>query len=128
MRQLASFSRIFLISWPQRGFILLFDGRPRDRCFVLRYAGEHAQHVPVDRRLRRVKADGRYRARRIIPHAGQRPDGSVVPRELAAVLRHNDAGGLLQIAHAGIIAQALPQLRQAVFFAGCKRGDIGQLR
>ena len=67
LRQLASFSRIFLISWPQRGFIRLFDGGPRDRCFVLRYAGEHAQHVPVDRRLRRVKADGRDRARRIIP-------------------------------------------------------------
>ena len=52
----------------------------------------------------------------------------MLPRENAAMLRHNDAGGLLQIAHAGIIAKALPQLCQAIFLAGRKRGDIGQLR
>ena len=128
LRQLAPLSGICSVNRAERRLIRLFDGRPRDRSRILRHAGEYAQHIPVNRRLRHVKADGRDRASRIIAHTWKRPDLGVFPRKRAAMLHHDHAGSLLQIAHAGIIAQPLPQFCETVLLTGRKSSDIGQLR
>ena len=128
LRQLTPAAGVFLIDRAEQQLIAFFDALLRHGRRVLRHACEHAQHVPVDRGRGPVKADRGDRARRIVSHTGQRPDRRIVRGEDAPVLRDDHLRRLLQVAHAGVVAKALPELREPPLFARGERGDIGQLR
>ena len=70
----------------------------------------HPQHVAIHRRGGQLKGDGADGAGGIVPHPGKRPDGVIVRGKHAAMLLHDDFGGLLEISHAAIVPQPLPEL------------------
>ena len=96
------------------------DGR------VVVQAGKHPQHVAIHRRHRDAEADRGNGPRRVVPDAGQGPQGIVVGGQLSAVLLADDACCLLQVAHPAVIAKALPQLVQLFLPAGGKGRDVRQ--
>ena len=85
-----------------------------------------AQHVAVDggrRMMARNRADG---ARRIAPDARELQQRLEGERHDAAVFRHDDLCGLLEIARAAVVAEPLPELHELVVRAGCECGDVGE--
>ena len=87
---------------------------------------DHAQNVAVHGGSGRFKADGGDGPGGIVADTGQGADGGKLPRELAAVLLHDALRRLLQVAHTGIVAEALPELQQHVLGRACQRSDIRQ--
>ena len=94
-----------------------FDGGQVDGLVLFGNARGNAQHVAVHRRHTRFKADRADRPRGVVPDAGQGAHRIVISGEFPAELGNNKLCRLLQIARAGILAQALPQLQKRFF--GC---------
>ena len=64
----------------------------RDGSGVVVQTGEHPQHIAVHGGHRDAEADGRNGSRRVVPDAGQGPQGIIVGGQLSAVLLADDAG------------------------------------
>ena len=90
---------------------------------VAQQAGKDADDVAVYGGGGFLEGDGDDRPRRVVADAGQ-----LFPalRRIGEAFRRHDARRLLQVAGAGIIAEAFPQLQQPLFGAGCQRLHGGQ--
>ena len=71
----------------------------------------------------RNRADGSCR---VAPDARELQQRLEVERHDAAVFRHDDLGGLLEIARAAVVSEPLPELHELVVRAGCECGDVGE--
>ena len=91
----------------QRRFV---RGRVHGRV-VVQHTRAHAQHVPVHRRRRPLKADGGDRPGGVCADAGQRKEFLDRVRKRAAAF-DEDARALLQVPGAVVVPQPLPQLQQ----------------
>ena len=105
---------------------LPFDGGVGDQAAVVVQAGEHPEHVAVHCRDRDAEADGRNGPGRVVPDAGQGPQGIVIGGQPAAVLLADDAGRLLQVAHPAVITKALPQFVELFLLTGGQSGNVRQ--
>ena len=107
------------------GGIILFDRGLCDGALVRGQAGDDAEDIAVDGGRGQAEADGANCSGGIVADAGQGADLVIVRRERAAIVRDDLLRGLLQVAHAGIVAEALPELVQPV---GVARGEGRNVR
>ena len=103
-----------------------FHCRFRDGSGVVVQTGEHPQHIAIHGGHRDAEADGCNGSRRVIPDAGQGPQGIIVGGQLSAVLLADDACSLLQVAHPAVVAKTLPEFVQLFLFAGGKGRNVRQ--
>ena len=102
--------------------------RGHDVGVVVVQPRKNAQDVAVHRGDGNAKRNAGHRARRIVTDARQTAQGVVVGGQVAAVLLADDAGSLLHIIDAVVVAQPLPQLAQGVRLTGRQRGGVRQSR
>ena len=105
---------------------LLFELCVRDRREIVIEPRRHTQNIAVHRRNRQPERDRRHRACRIFTDAGQREQFIVVGGQLAAVLRAQQDRCTVQVAHAAVVAEPLPELGVNGLVRRRESGNIGQ--
>ena len=89
-------------------------------------AGEQPDDIAIEDWLGFVKSDARDGTGGVATNAGQFEDGLITPGKLALVVGDNLAGGALQVADAGVIAEAFPEFVDG-FGIGVREGlEVGQ--
>ena len=83
-------------------------------------AGEDADDVAVENGLRFVEGDAGNGAGGVTPDAGKGEDVVIVARKFAVMAGDNFPRGFLQVADAGVIAEAFPEF---VDFFGASLGE-----
>ena len=78
--------------------------RRSDIAEIVRDAGQHTHYVAIQHRMRQSERQAGYRRGGVIADARERTDGFVVGREDPVHL----AGSFLDVASAGIVAEAAP--------------------
>ena len=82
----------------------------RDRREIVIQPRRHTQNIAVHRRNRQPERDRRHRACRIFTDTGQREQFIVVGGQFAAVLLAQQDRCTVQVAHAAVVAEPLPEL------------------
>src|SRR6185503_12844289 len=77
-------------------------------------ARQHSNRIAVEHRRRRVKRDAANRTGRIPPDSRQSYHLLKSTREHSVILLHDNAGPVLQIARAMVVAQSFPKLQNAI--------------
>lgn len=105
---------------------LLAAGARVDRRLQIEETGEDAGDVRFDDRDRLGEGEGRNGIRGVSANSGELLNRGKVFRENAGVLFHYGDGGRPQISSAGVVAEALPGVKDIIFRGGSEGGEIGE--
>ena len=96
------------------------DGGQVYRTAVCQYPRQHPEHIPVHGRSGHVKGNGADGPGGVIANPRQTADGVIVPGNLSVPLLLDHLGCCTEVAHTGVVAQALPQLPQSIVRGFCQ--------
>ena len=105
---------------------LLFEFCVRDRCEIVIQPRRHTQNIAVHRRNGQSERDRRHRACRVLADAGQSKQPVVISRQFAAVFFAQQDRCTVQVAHAAVVAEPLPELGVNGLVRRRESGYIGQ--
>ena len=101
-------------------------GGPADVVGQGEQAGKDADHVAVEHGERLAEGEGRDGGDGVGPQAGEGGERGGIGRQAPAVVAHEDLRGSVDLAGAGIVAEAFPQLEDVPEGGGGQRGGIGK--
>ena len=105
---------------------LLFEFCVRDRREIVIQPRRHTQNIAVHRRNGQSERDRRHRACRVLADAGQSKQPVVISRQFAAVFFAQQDRCTVQVAHAAVVAEPLPELGVNGLVRRRESGNIGQ--
>ena len=105
---------------------LFFELCVRDRREIVIQPRRHTQNIAVHRRNGQSERDRRHRACRVLADTGQGKQPVVIGRQFAAVFLAQQDRCTVQVAHAAVVAEPLPELGVNGLVRRRESGNIGQ--
>ena len=89
-------------------------------------SADDAQHIPVDDGVRRPGGEGHDGGGRVVADAAEGADGGVIRGEASGEAIADVAGGGVEVAGAGIVAEALPEPEDVLLRGVGQGADVGE--